>query len=434
MSNRFFVEKKTDAPFAFFLLCIYIILVLIRPHEMSTATNTWSIIKYCAILTFLTTLFSFRPLKLYPQHWLYILLMPLIILSSFVNGSGMWGVTESINFLSASIIPLFLISNCTSTIKRQHWLMIICLTAAMFIVHNGYIQQSDILWNGWALNTHALPKFGTEMRRITYLGFFNDPNDIGMFLVMNIPFAIYFFHYGTTFKKLLMLAVLSLLIYGMWMTHSRGTALGAAALVAFYFLITKAGTKVFIAAIVTAPVAIVVLTLLTRNVDQSANGRLEAWYAGILMLTSYPLGIGKGAFVDHHGLTAHNSYILVAGELGFLGYCLWGGALLLTVITAYFYIKKIDITKVDEKLKEELVLNRTLFFSLIGFMITGFFLSRSYAIVLFIFIGMSIASQHRIINLKPELNQYATGKFIFKSIKYSWFVIFAVYVSLKVAL
>jgi hypothetical protein len=218
------------------------------------------------------------------------------------------------------------------------------------------------------------------------------------------------------------------------MTHSRGTALGAASLVAFYFLITKAGAKVFFAAIISAPVAIVVLTLLTRNVDQSANGRLEAWYAGVLMLISYPLGIGKGAFVDHHGLTAHNSYILVAGELGVLGYCLWGGALLLTVVTPYLFIKKVDIAKVDSKLREELILNRVLFFSLIGFMVTGFFLSRSYTIILFIFIGMSIASQNRIITLSPELKEYTAGQYVSKSIMYSWFVIFAVYFSLKVAL
>lgn len=428
--------KEKDAAFAFFLLSIYITLVLIRPHEMSTTTYTWGLIKVFAILSFLLTLINLRPLKLFPQHWLLILLAPLIIISSFINGSGMWGISEAQNFLAASIIPLFLVSNTITTIKRQHWIMIICLTAAMCMVHNGHIQQGHTMWEGWALNTQALPKFGTDLRRITYLGFFNDPNDIGMFLVMNIPFTLYFYSKGSAFTKLLMLSALTALLYGIWMTHSRGTALGALSLVAVYYLVTKAGAKVFIAAVISAPIAIILLTILTRNVDQSANGRLEAWYAGVLMLMSYPLGIGKGAFVDHHGLTAHNSYILVAGELGFLGYSLWGGALLLTVVTSYLLVKKYKekIVVKSNELNEELLVNKTLFFSLIGFMVTGFFLSRSYTVLLFIFLGMTIASHNRIFKLAPENEEYISRKFILRSVSYSWIIVVAVYSSLKVAL
>ena len=94
------------------------------------------------------------------------------------------------------------------------------------------------------------------------------------------------------------------------------------------------------------------------------------------MLTSSPLGIGKGAFVDHHGLTAHNSYILVAGELGALGYTLWGGALLLTMVTSYFFIRSSKDKELTTEEKDEISMIKTLFFSLAGFMVTGFFLSR----------------------------------------------------------
>ena len=178
-----------------------------------------------------------------------------------------------------------------------------------------------------------------------------------------------------------------------------------------------------------------VLLILQSNVDESARGRLEAWYFGIQMLISYPLGIGKGAFVDHHGLTAHNSYVLVAGELGFIGYCLWGGALVFTIMSGFLFIKhtkfKVDLT---EEQRNELAINKTLFFSMTGFMVTGFFLSRSYTVLLFIFMGMTIASHYRVVKLLPELSQFINKALVIKSIFYSWAIIIVVYLALKIAL
>ena len=54
--------------------------------------------------------------------------------------------------------------------------------------------------------------------------------------------------------------------------------------------------------------------------EESANGRLDAWYAGFQMFKDNPLfGVGQGMFTDYHYLTAHNSYMLVLSELGFFG-------------------------------------------------------------------------------------------------------------------
>ena len=56
------------------------------------------------------------------------------------------------------------------------------------------------------------------------------------------------------------------------------------------------------------------------NGDDSAYGRVEAWYEGIQMFKSSPVfGVGKGMFTDFNNLTAHNSYMLVLAELGFVG-------------------------------------------------------------------------------------------------------------------
>ena len=162
------------------------------------------------------------------------------------------------------------------------------------------------------------------------------------------------------------------------------------------------------------------------------------------MLLSNPIfGVGMGQFLEEHGLVAHNSYIHVAGELGVPGYSLWGGALIFTVLTGYLIIREQtrnsklseeERTEPSTEEKEELFLNKTLFFSLIGFMITGFFISRMFTLLLFIFMGMTIASHIRLIKINSKYSDYFTANLAFKSMLYCWSIILAVYIALKLGL
>jgi putative inorganic carbon (HCO3(-)) transporter len=446
MTRRLPQVKENNSTAAFFFLFLYTAATLIRPHEMFQVSIEWIIIKGFAITTLAITLAAQRPLKFYPQHWMLLALVPLTVTSGFLNGSGMFGIEEAKKLFVSAIIPLFLMSVCISNIKRQHILMVVCLIAALLMVHNGHVQQTAYEGYGWALNTHSVGYIEQGERRITYLGFFNDPNDLGMFLVMCIPFTIYFYSRGGAMLKIAMLAVLCTFAYGIYLTGSRGSLLGAGGLLGVYILVVNAGPKLFIASVMLSPIAATVVASLQSNMDTSASDRLLAWYAGIEMLMSNPVfGIGKGQFYDHHGLVAHNSYIHIAGELGVPGYSLWGGALIFTVLTGYLFIKatkndeiatkeQLEIDSAAKDFNNERLLNKALFFSLIGFMITGFFISRMYTLLLFLFIGMALASHIRMIKLKPEYAQYFNKSLALKSMGYCWVAIFAVYISLKLGL
>ncbi|OMH25664.1 O-antigen ligase [Motiliproteus sp. MSK22-1] len=437
------VEEK-DSAVAFFFLFLYTALVLIRPHEFWQESAEWILIKVCAIICFLIVLIAQRPIKLYPQHWMLLALLPFISVSAFLNGWGMQGINQSERLLVSSIIPLFLFSTAITTIQRQILLMWICLAASMFMVHNGHSQQLNFFGYGWAGDSQSVGD-----GRITYLGFFSDPNDLGMFLVMNIPFVVYFFHTGGMIKKLLMLAVFTAICYGIYLTDSRGTLLGALSLVGLYFLISYGSAKMVLISVVIAP-ALATLLSSFRGIsaaDSSSQGRLDAWYDGIQMLIHNPVfGVGMGNFIDWHGKTAHNSYVLIAGELGIPGYSLWGGALILTVFVSYIFLKSqkptysedrkelIAAQPVSKECTEELLINKTLFYSMIGFMITAFFLSRTYTLLLFIFMGMSIASHIRLFKLMPDFYRYYSRDTVFSCMGYCWVVIIAVYLTLKIGL
>tara|TARA_R110001592_G_scaffold10468_2_gene54255 strand:+ start:1546 stop:2880 length:1335 start_codon:yes stop_codon:yes gene_type:complete len=444
MARQFPKDENTNSTLAFFFLFLYTASVLIRPHEMFLTSVEWVTIKVFTIIALIATLAAQRPLQVLPQHWMLFALLPLIIISGFLNGSGVIGIEQSEKILISVIIPLFLFSNCISTIKRQHIIMGICLIAAILMVHNGHIQQITPQGFGWALDTHSVGYINLGERRITYLGFFNDPNDLGMFLVMNIPFAIYFYKKSGSLNKILMLSILMALFYGIYLTGSRGTMLGAGALVAVYLIVMNAGPKLFIAIAALAPIVATVIASLQSNIDSSADGRLEAWYAGVLMLLSNPIfGVGMGQFLEEHGLVAHNSFIHVAAELGLPGYSLWGGALIFTVLTGYLIIRdQIQNNKLQETEKSvrtpdesaELLINKTLFFSMIGFIITGFFISRMYTLLLYIFMGMAIASHLRLIKINPSYAIHFTKHLALKSMLYCWSIIIAVYIALKLGL
>jgi len=435
--------QEKNAAFAFFFLVLYTITVLIRPHEFSFETSEYIVIKVFAILAFLFTLTSLRPMTFMPQHYMLLAFTPLIMISAFLNGWGMGGITEANKFFVASIIPFFLYSNLITSISRQKLLMFVSIVAALVMVYNGHIQQQSFDGTfGYGLGDSLT--VGRAEMRITYLGFFGDPNDLGMFLVMNMAFLGYFFSEKGALFKLLMPLIFGLFCYGVLMTGSRGTILGTLGLIFLYFFIKKAGAKLILFTLIMAPI---VATLLTKfggmsSSESSANGRLEAWYSGILMLINNPIfGVGKGNFMDHHELVAHNSYIHVAGEMGIPGYSLWAGVITLTMLASYRVIKEFP-TWSDNDLTEEtkieyaaeVKINQTLFFSMLGFMITAFFLSRQFTLLLFIFLGMLTASHIRLIQLRPELRKLFLKDMIIKSMTYCWVIIIAVYMALKVGL
>jgi len=370
-------------------------------------------------------------------------LLPLIMISAFLNGWGTGGIDQSGRLLVSSIIPFFLYSTLVCTPGRQRVLMLVSLIAALIMVVNGHVQQAN--FDGFSgIGVGRSTTVGKDEMRITYLGFFSDPNDVGMLLAMNIPFAAYFYTRSAASLKLVMIVIIAILLYGVYMTGSRGTILSVVGVIVAYHFINHASTKLIILGALGAPF---IATLLSTfgglgTGDGSVDGRLDAWYAGIQMLIHNPVfGIGMGNFFEEHGLVAHNSYIHVASELGIPGYSLWSGILLTNMLASFKLIKNQanqsnsdNSIHLPDEYREELMLNKSLFFSMIGFMIAAFFLSRQYVLTMFIFVGLQTGSLLRIIDLNPAMGDCFSTKSFFRAIGFAWLLIIAVYVALKAGL
>lgn len=400
MTRSFPQKDSRHSTLGFIFLLLYSVALFIRPQEWSFTADTLPVARFFLMLAFFFFLVSQKP-KMCGYQGLFLIGIALIIpISGLRNYDFMGGVNDSVDFIIYSVIPFLLFSSLLLTEKRQRLFFLVLVVACAIMMHHGISQKMSPEGMGWS---GELLSQGT---RITYLGFFNDPNDLGMFFLMNIPILFYLKGTSSSFIiKLVAFVMIFLLIYGVYLTNSRGTLVGLMAMIYTYMFFTFGKTKTIIAGAVLAPAAYFAMTLF-RAIDsqeQSANDRIQAWYEGVQYFKYRPLfGIGKGEFVQSHGLTAHNSYVLMWAELGTLSYLLWFAAIYLTLFMLFkgFSLKK---EKYSEAIQRDIFLSKCLFFSFMGFLSTAFFLSRTYIVFLYIFLGLGVAVFYRLEKNVDEL-------------------------------
>ena len=253
---------------------------------------------------------------------------------------------------------------------------------------------------------------------------------------MNIPFAAYFLVTAKgKLAKLASLSVFALLLLGVYWTGSRGSMIGAFAVFFAFFYIRFGKVKAMLVAAMGVPAGFIAL-MSFRSIDDkdaSAMDRLTAWYEGIQMVKYRPLfGFGKNRFLEYHPKVAHNSFVTIMSELGIIGYTLWM-AFFIFIFYMLFRIRRMpDIPgEAGDSLRQEKTLSLYMAVSIIGFAVTAFFISRSYAMFFYIFAAIVSASFYRLRNKYPKLPLALQGKDIARGIGYSVFSLILLYLLLK---
>jgi O-antigen ligase len=236
-------------------------------------------------------------------------------------------------------------------------------------------------------------------------GIFGDPNDLALAMAMALPLALgAVLGKARAWTRLWSLITIPVLIWTIFVTNSRGGVLALAAAL-FVFFGRKLGRMGLILG------AVAVFALMTFGPsrisqisadEESAQGRVEAWQAGLEMLQSSPVwGVGKDQFLEHHFRTAHNSLVLCLAELGIAGTVCWIGL---------FYFAFQDGQKVVARQRSmaarqgqgsspppagslrESSQALLLQVSLTAFFVGGFFLSRTYTPPLYVYLGLTVAA------------------------------------------
>jgi O-antigen ligase len=359
---------------------------------------------------------------LFGEHW--------------VGGS----VHEFLDFIPNAFAYLLVCLHCNSK-KKLQVIVLMLLSVCLFVIAQGSID----LYRGLPENGY-LPVTGTpnaqpqsaltygELQRIWNIehpyffpmrneagewfyrlrgqGFINDPNDFAQLTVCLIPLQFIFWRPKKKVRNaIFVLLPVCALFFGVYLTHSRGAII---ALVAVLLVATSRRIGVIPAVVLAGALFVAAQALHVsggREISASAGAdRTILWGEGLQMLKSHPLfGVGFGNFAensDEH-LTAHNSLVVCAAELGLFGLFFWSMFLLPTVRDALMVASPKKVTEGEPLVPQESLypqttrkteiidkaevnrLGRLMVLSLTGFLVQGMFLSRAFAMTLFLLGGMT---------------------------------------------
>jgi O-antigen ligase len=292
------------------------------------------------------------------------------------------------------------------------------LFVCLFVIGQGLAEMHRGLPTGLAAreadmsNSYFIGQSNDQKEWIYRLrgqGQINDPNDFAQLIVCTLPLMFFFWKKNRSVQNFFVVLVpVGILLWGAFLTHSRGSILALVA-VLMMALRKRIGTvpSLVLAGLLFAGATATGYTG-GRGISTTAGeDRTEFWGEGLELLKAHPLfGVGFGNMPDYIGHTAHNSIVVCAAELGLCGLFFWSMFLFPTVrdslVVAWpkniiekktvafsdtpFSLPPPGPTSLDEPDIRRLA--RLLVLSLTGFIVTGWFLSRSYILTLFLLGGL----------------------------------------------
>lgn len=232
--------------------------------------------------------------------------------------------------------------------------------------------------------------FGTTSvaGRVRYRGVLQDPNELALALSIGVAFSFAFagLRRGPGGGLLVAVTMVAVMIC-VYLTQSRGGQLVFLSVLGVY-AVWRWRWKAVAAAVMMAPVALVAMGGGSERVDAAASTeeRMEAWKTGIDLFMSSPIfGVGQGQFVEHHYLTAHNSYVLALAETGVIGFLLWSAVLYVSVKTLVLAVMRY---RGVEEARVALAWGLALLASVAGLSIGIFFLSFAWHHLFWIYMGL----------------------------------------------
>jgi len=253
--------------------------------------------------------------------------------------------------------------------------------------------------------------FGTYsvQGRIRYRGELQDPNEVSLAMTAGALSLLIAFarRKRSAFALFGCMAGIGLVIATVFLSQSRGGLLSVMLVMGVY-IVRRYGVWTMIPA---AAMAIPVLLLGGRSgaaADVSTQLRYEAWASGLAMFKASPIfGVGPTQFVEHHFLTAHNSFVLTLAELGFVGLFLFTSLLYLSIKSLVVGIRELAHVPGADVAQ---VWGMALLASMAGVLFQINTLSFAYHSVLWIFLGLIGAWSGAIRSHMPDFTVRMTWK------------------------
>ena len=271
--------------------------------------------------------------------------------------------------------------------QRLRIVRVVLIAIAIFILVNGalelpFARASSAETPYVFVAGHTLD---TMYFRIRGLGMLHDPNTYGQFVLMLLPLLFVAKRdTGLGVGWVAVALIAALFLVAVFLTGSRGAVLGLMVIVGLFASGRLKKTGAVLMTVIGGLALLAVNAYSSRSISIAGGmDRLAIWSDGLSYFKESPIwGIGPRNFIDRYGMTAHNSFLLVAAELGFVGLFLWLGMSVVTFV---------QLNKVTQMKQVDPVIVRwakALRISLGSYVFTSFFISRAYELPLYMLLGM----------------------------------------------
>jgi probable O-glycosylation ligase (exosortase A-associated) len=303
------------------------------------------------------------------------------------GGSSVWQTMLGYAFL------FLLVARITTTESRLRGVVIALVLAHFYLL---------------AVNFNVLTD-PTQRQYLVGGTFLGDGNDFSLSMCLLIPLMVEVgLSAKTPFRQILAWAAVAVIILGIIATQSRGGTLGIAAVM--MYLWWRSPRKVVSALAIALVGGLVLLyapsqyyqrmsTVTGMTIDGSAQGRLDAWSGAIGMGAKNPLlGIGAGEFAARWGKTAHSTYMLAFAELGLPGF-IAVLALVFGNIRTNMRLRGTLLARAGPSDSPDHTRTRTLRLldmtnaSMVGFAVSGAFLSATYYPHIYVLTALLISAR-----------------------------------------
>lgn len=315
---------------AYVLCLIYVAVTYIRPAELNPALIPYRIGEITGIAATVAAVISLivrpRAFLNLPTDWCFLGFIGAAFLANPMGTS-----VDQLSRVSSILFPLaafWVLIRLTVETPRQLKVLVTVVSLLVTLQGVGVVTwrpaagvDADVRSGIYA----EAPAEAVPRERFYGSGMYGDPNDLAMSMVLVVPFLL-----TAVLSKgsgLLLraggIAALGVIAYAIQITQSRGGFVGLAALIGAYSYrrLGRMSAVVVLALVVAAGTALGPSRL--QQIDSreaSAQGRVQAWGAGLQMVKSNPLmGVGVERFGSLHGRVAHNAFVHTFAELGFLG-------------------------------------------------------------------------------------------------------------------
>lgn len=242
-----------------------------------------------------------------------------------------------------------------------------------------------------------------------------DPNDLSLVLLLPVSFAAALLltpGLGGLWRGLGLVTV-TVMILAIVATQSRGGLLGLAAVMAVFTWYRFHSKALLVVILVIGIVGLFTVAHVEQRVsggaaekgiDESSQGRLNAWTAATNMAMARPLtGVGLANFPLNYylytsawggrAMAVHSAWFQALAETGFLGFSVFITLVGMTWRRSYRCVTQLVAIPTPRTATQTMLLAsaKGIFASLIGFCVAGSFLTQAFNWPFYIILGLSIA-------------------------------------------